>query len=265
MSLSFKYSLIILIAIVMLFYPSGLCAETSSSAKPAWEPVKYKQKKTFLFHSVIKRSILFENERFFSEMNGEQKGIIDYYFELYASELFKRRNQLPAETEFYEKKDDSIIDDRDIRREIGMCAGVSAFRETIKNTPLGINIERIAKKISKYLTVEYSKGLDQLEPVLYLPGELNPCKKNAEKDYYLSLSTSFDPDSDLVKGNLPIELRFGYSGFSANTVYDIGTQKLSVNLYQKELTTFPGVNFGISLNHDKRWEFIGLFQFSYDF
>ncbi|MCP4352269.1 MAG: hypothetical protein GY795_42975 [Desulfobacterales bacterium] len=264
MSLSFKYSLIILIAIVMLFHPGSLCAESPGLAKSPWEPVKYNQKKIFLFHSVIKRSLLFENEKFFSEMSGERKGIIDYYFELYAGELFKRRNQLPAETGFY-GKNNSITDDRDIRREIGMCAGVSAFRETIKNTPLGINIERIAKKISGYLTVEYSKGINQLEPVLYLPGELNPREKDTKKDYYLSLSTSFDPDTDLVKGNIPIEIRFGYAGFSTNTIYDIGTQKLSINLYQKKLTGFPGMNFGISLNHEKRWEFIGLLQFSYDF
>lgn len=149
-----------------------------------------------------------------------------------------------ADFAFYKGK---IMRVRDIKREIAMKTVSGAAADTFEQTPLGSKIKKIEDKVSRYLTMEYSKSATRETASLYLPGELTPERMNEEKEYAVSMSALFYADPDTLNGDISFEVKAQYFGTKASTLLDLGKRQVSLDIGNTTLNESIGFMLGLSI------------------
>jgi len=136
---------------------------------------------------------------------------------------------------------------RDIMSEQAMAAGCRAFAGVFNTTRLGKKIKKIEQKISKYFVVEFSKNKSDEIATFYAPGELDLSERKADKEYAVSLSSSFYTDTDSINGDYSLELDAFYHDYRLFTEYNVSSKKTKFLVENSALNSLLGASASLSM------------------
>ncbi|MBF0227317.1 MAG: hypothetical protein HQK76_17870 [Desulfobacterales bacterium] len=145
--------------------------------------------------------------------------------------------------------DNAITDVEYIKRDLAIRATWSAFGEAFENTPIGHNVKRWEKEITRYFLAQYSKSKSDAHAKLYLPGQIPVEKLTEKKEYYISMSTFFDTDANSLRRDFFIKVLAGYYDTNSNSSYDFGKKELIINLNNKKLDYLLNINTILSYKY----------------
>lgn len=152
-----------------------------------------------------------------------------------------------------------------VERDIIVNSLSHAVAETFERTPLGVTLKEIEARVTRFFTVEYSKGALDEKPTLYLPGMLNAKKDDAPKDYGISASSLFHVDADSLTPEVTMKLVAKYYGSEARAHYDISNNEASLSFENDKLNNSLGTRAVFAMIYDEDEELVGMVSLSYDF
>ena len=150
-----------------------------------------------------------------------------------------------------------------VMREQALKAFSRAATDTFNATPWGRKIKAVEQKLAGYFVIALSKNQFDHRPVLHLPGEARLADEKQEKEYEVSLSSSFYADLDSFKGDYELKLNAAYHDYQFQAEYDVGRDKLVLRLENRLLNTLLGVQAALSLVKNTGRPLSGLLNFSW--
>ncbi len=155
-------------------------------------------------------------------------------------------SQYYDEPQMYETEDINYI-----KRNIVFRAACSTFNDIFKQSPLGKKIIKIEQKISRNLTIEYSKGVSTDKASFYLPGQLSSKTIRKEKSYKVSLSPIFNMDTNSLSVHSAIKFGSVFNDTLTEAVYDFRDQELDCSIGSRELNDYIGAKLSLGFIYEK--------------
>ncbi len=152
-----------------------------------------------------------------------------------------------------------------IRRKQVLKASSRAAARILADTKPGKTLIAIEEKLARYFVIELSKNRFEEGPTLLLPGEATPSERKTEKEYAVSLGTSFYTSTDSLDGSYSLELEGFYRGCRFRTEYDFGHAELAFMLEHNLLNRFFNARAAFSWVKEADNSVSGRFQVSWEF
>ncbi len=170
------------------------------------------------------------------------------------------------ETEQFAIFNGELEDINYIKRNIVFRAACSTFNDIFKQSPLGKKIIKIEQKISRNLTIEYSKGVSTDKASFYLPGQLSSKTIRVKKSYKISLSPIFYMDTNSLNVHSAIKFGWVFRDTRTEAVYDFSDQELACDIGSMELNEYLGAKLSLGFFYEKYDANSGMImEFSKDF
>ncbi len=261
------------VAVILLFIaPPAICQTFAPGAQPRLADAS-PDTDPFL-KSVIPTQDYSERTITFGRMEGY--GLGHQFFEILSDRMFENKSAITSIDEanlywdkgYLTEKDhfmlynDDVEDLYFVKRDIAMRTISGALAETFEKTPLGKKVKHYEEKVSRYFSVEFSKGVDEEAATFYMPGELTRERAGQKKEYAVTLTTVFHADVDSVEGNFSTELSAQYHETVAFAEYDFGNQDFECTVQNNIINSFLGVDVGLSFISNNDHDAAGLLKFS---
>ncbi|MCK4650227.1 hypothetical protein KAT36_03255 [Candidatus Pacearchaeota archaeon] len=207
-----RYKAIILS--LMLFLSPNICvAEQINILKPFKYETRFKSKLFYnLEDSLVKK--LKQNKEILMYNQSEEGGKIKY---MDVANMEER--ELPK-----------------MQRDILERAFVNAQIDALSKTPIGKKAERLVDKISSYTRIKYKKSKDQISK-LYFLGETDDSSKG---EYGISLSASLYPDSNSLRADCSVGIKWYYKGLESELFFRPDTSETKMNIKYENFAIWAG-------------------------